>query len=133
MQALAETIASDPDLTAIVVDAQYRNVEAPAELASMFDRVEQLPEDHSLVSPETTDALIKAMTDARRTGGATCVAARSDEPEVMRRVKIVDLVDDYGVLVLTISSTPVEDSANHAETVAPRIGRMLQGRRAHRS
>jgi len=125
LQALAETVAGDPDFTAVVVDAKYRSVEPPPQIAAMISRIEPLPESGIAVSPATLDNLLHALADARRTGGAACIAARSNEPDVMRRVKIVDLVDELGVVVVIFSSAEVEHtSADDLETVAPRIGRM---------
>jgi len=125
MRALAESVAADPDLTAIVVDGEYVDIPPPPEIAAMLPQIELLSSGESLVTPETRDRLIEALADARRTGGATCIAALHDEPDVMRRMKIVDLLGTYGLVILMIGSTAVEEtSPNDLEKVAPRIGRM---------
>lgn len=124
MRAITETVSADPDLTAIFGDDQYVNVDPPPELAALFNRIAPLPESN-LVTPESLDSVIKALADARRSGGATCVAALAAEPDVMRRMKIVDLLEDFGVILLMIGSTEVEDiSESDLPAVAPRIGRM---------
>lgn len=123
--ALDETFASDPNLTAIFIDEHYGNIEPPAELAAKFATIEKLPEDGAFVTAETQESLVKALADARRSGGATCVVSLAHEAGVLRHIKIADLLSPHGCIVLMIGSAELDEAQlAEAEAVVPRIGRM---------
>jgi len=123
---LEQLVDVDPDIRAWCVDPSLTPADVPDALEAYFKHLGAPPEgDDGIVVAEDLPTLMTAWSELILSGAGTCVVHLSDDPTVPRQMRLLSLVEEFGVYLITVGSREAEvETTETVPLVETRVGRM---------